>query len=163
MNIKFASPLKTEKTASIVSEFSKQKGFTLLNTLSSLMVYMFIAGTAVSMFHLFLSPAVNEDDIRPEEWTITAEQMLKECKEAEDIKVKNNGRVLELKNSLGDAVRYEPYRTLIRKRVNSKGHMPMLQHVKHVKFRLEDHHVIFDVIGLNGKKYRAAFPIYHSG
>ncbi|MEC3606043.1 competence type IV pilus minor pilin ComGF [Bacillus glycinifermentans] len=160
--MKSASPLKTGMTVSIALRFSKQKGFTLLNVLLSLTVYMFIAGTAASIFHLFLSPGVKKNDIRPEEWTITAEQMQKECKEAVAVKVADNGQALEMTNSSGDAVRYEPYQALIRKRVNSKGHVPMLQHVKRVTFRLQDHQVIVEAISLNGTQYRAAFPVYHS-
>ncbi|SCA86743.1 DNA transport machinery protein ComGF [Bacillus glycinifermentans] len=149
-------------TVSIALRFSKQKGFTLLNVLLSLTVYMFIAGTAATIFQLFLSPGVKKNEIRPEEWTITAEQMQKECKEAVAVKVADNGQALEMTNSSGDAVRYEPYQALIRKRVNSKGHVPMLQHVKRIAFRLQDHQVIIEAISLKGTQYRAAFPIYHS-
>lgn len=63
MIIKYASPLKKETVNGVASPFCGQKGFTLLNVLVSLMVYMFIAGTMASIFHLFLSPERNGADI----------------------------------------------------------------------------------------------------
>ncbi|MEC1261154.1 competence type IV pilus minor pilin ComGF [Bacillus swezeyi] len=162
MTIKSVFPSSLEKNKSTVSRFCRQKGFTLLNVLAALTVYMFIAGTMASIFHLFLSQERKETDIHPQEWTITAEQILKECRNALDIKAANGHHALEMTNSKGETVRYEQYQTTIRKRVNSKGHVPILQHVKHVTFKIQDHQLMIEAVSLSDKTYHAAFPIYHS-
>ncbi|MCM3421931.1 competence type IV pilus minor pilin ComGF [Bacillus paralicheniformis] len=159
--MKYASPLKKETVKGVASPFCGQKGFTLLNVLVSLMVYMFIAGTMASIFHLFLSPERNGADIHPREWTITAEQILKECRNSVDIRAGDDHQSLEMTNRQGAAVRYEKYQTVIRKRVTGKGHVPLLQHVKHMRFVIEDHLLILEATSLSGKSYRTSIPLYH--
>lgn len=161
MIMKCASPLKKETAKGVVSPFCGQKGFTLLNVLVSLMVYMFVAGTMASIFHLFLSPERNGADIHPREWTITAEQILKECRNSLDIRAAGDQQSLEMTDRQGDVVRYEKYQTVIRKRVNGKGHVPLLQHVKHMRFVIEDHLLILEATSLRGKSYRKSIPLYH--
>ncbi|MDA1474857.1 competence type IV pilus minor pilin ComGF [Bacillus changyiensis] len=121
---------------------------------------MFITGTMATIFHLFLTPTVKNTDLNPQEWAITTEQILKECRQAHSVKVKNNGQLLEMTNSLGETIRYEPYQTTIRKRVNRKGHVPILQHIKRVNFIFQHHQVMMEVISLSDQKYRATFSIY---
>lgn len=161
MIMKHASPLKKETAKGIVSPFCGQRGFTLLNVLVSLMVYMFVAGTMASIFHLFLSPERNGADIHPREWTITAEQILKECRNSLDIRAAGDHQSLAMTNRQGDIVRYEQYQTVIRKRVDRKGHVPLLQHVKQMRFVIEDHLLILEVTSLSGKSYRTSIPLYH--
>lgn len=75
----------------------------------SLMVHMFVAGTMASIFHLFLSPERNGSDIHPREWTITAEQILKESRNSIDIRSAGDHQSLAMTNRQGDTVRYEQY------------------------------------------------------
>ncbi|MFN2745353.1 competence type IV pilus minor pilin ComGF [Bacillus sp. z60-18] len=161
MTIKSVFPSNLEKRKNTASPFYRQKGFTLLNVLFSFTVYLFIAGTMASIFQLFLSPA-RQGDLNLQEWTITAEQLVKECRAAVDVKVKSGRQALEMINSLGRTVRYEQYQTIIRKRVDSKGHVPILQNVKQITFQVQDHQLNLEVTSLSGKAYHTACPIYHS-
>ncbi|MCY9270066.1 ComGF family competence protein [Bacillus licheniformis] len=114
-----------------------------------------------SIFHLFLSPERNGSDIHPREWTITAEQILKESRNSIDIRSAGDHQSLAMTNRQGDTVRYEQYQTVIRKRVNGKGHVPVLQHVKKMRFMIENHLLILEATSLSGKSYRTSIPLYH--
>ncbi|WP_330938286.1 competence type IV pilus minor pilin ComGF [Bacillus licheniformis] len=161
MIMKYAPLLKKETAKGTVSPFCGQRGYTLLNIMFSLMVHMFVAGTMASIFHLFLSPERNGSDIHPREWTITAEQILKESRNSIDIRSAGDHQSLAMTNRQGDTVRYEQYQTVIRKRVNGKGHVPLLQHVKKMRFMIENHLLILEATSLSGKSYRTSIPLYH--
>lgn len=90
------------------------------------------------------------------------EQMLIEIKQARNIRVINAGKGIEFENQQGQTIRFEKYQNVLRKRVDLKGHVLVLQDVEEVEFTLADGQVNMKVTGTSQTKYEAYFPVYRS-
>ncbi|MGG3623890.1 competence type IV pilus minor pilin ComGF [Bacillus gobiensis] len=147
------------KKTSIAYPFTKQNGYTLLNVLLSLSLFIFMSGSFGTLLHYLMTKEGNEA-IYQHEWTNTVEQMLLEIKQGGNVRVINAGRGIEFENQQGQTIRYEKYQQVLRKRVDLKGHVLVLQHVADVAFSLADGQVSMKVISSNQSVYEASFPIY---
>lgn len=110
------------------------------------------------MLHYLLTKEEKED-IYHHEWINTTEQMLIGMKQGSNFRIIGEGRGLEFENPFGQTIRYETYQQVLRKRVDYKGHVIVLQNVKDVSFSLADGQVKMSVTGLNQTKYEAFFPV----
>ncbi|KAF2421943.1 ComG operon protein ComGF [Bacillus subtilis] len=121
---------------------------------------MLISGSLAAIFHLFLSRQQEHDGFTQQEWMISIEQMMNECKESQAVKTAEHGSVLICTNLSGQDFRFEIYHSMIRKRVDGKGHVPILDHITAMKADFENGVVLLKIESEDQKVYQTAFPVY---
>ncbi|MBU8677848.1 ComG operon protein ComGF [Bacillus subtilis] len=121
---------------------------------------MLISGSLAAIFHLFLSRQQEHDGFTQQEWMVSIEQMMNECKESQAVKTAEHGSVLTCTNLSGQDIRFEIYHSMIRKRVDGKGHVPILDHITAMKADIENGVVLLKIQSENQKVYQTAFPVY---
>ncbi|MEG7333350.1 ComGF family competence protein [Bacillus sp. 0102A] len=119
-----------------------------------------ISGSLAMIFHLFLSRQQGHDGFTEQEWMISVEQMMNECKQSRAVKTTEHGSVLICTNLSGQDIRFETYHSMIRKRVDGKGHVPILDHITVMKADIENGMVLLKIESENQKLYQTAFPVY---
>lgn len=93
------------------------------------------------------------------EKTIAVQQIMNECKNAA-VKPADGGKAVICRKTGGEEVRFEIYHTMIRKRVNGKGHIPVLQNAASLNVYMKNGLLFLDITSVNRKKHHTAFPIY---
>ncbi|OBA07411.1 competence protein ComG [Bacillus subtilis] len=121
---------------------------------------MLISGSLATFFHLFLSRQQEHDGFTQQEWMIAVEQMMNECKQSQAVKTDEHGSVLICTNLSGQDIRFETYHLMIRKRVDGKGHVPILDHMTDMRTDFENGVVFLKMKSENEKVYQTAFPVY---
>ncbi|AXC53543.1 ComG operon protein ComGF [Bacillus subtilis] len=121
---------------------------------------MLISGSLAAIFHLFLSRQQEHDGFTQQEWMISIEQMMNECKESQAVKTAEHGSVLICTNLSGQDIRFDIYHSMIRKRVDGKGHVPILDHITAMKADIENGVVLLKIESEDQKVYQTAFPVY---
>lgn len=106
---------------------------------------MLISGSLAAIFHLFLSRQQEHDGFTQQEWMISIEQMMNECKESQAVKTAEHGSVLICTNLSGQDIRFEIYHSMIRKRVDGKGHVPILDHITAMKADIKNGVVLLKI------------------
>lgn len=106
---------------------------------------MLISGSLAAIFHLFLSRQQEHDGFTQQEWMISIEQMMNECKESQAVKTAEHGSVLICTNLSGQDIRFDIYHSMIRKRVDGKGHVPILDHITAMKADIENGVVLLKI------------------
>lgn len=91
---------------------------------------------------------------------ISIEQMMNECKESQAVKTAEHGSVLICTNLSGQDIRFDIYHSMIRKRVDGKGHVPILDHITAKKADIENGVVLLKIESEDQKVYQTAFPVY---
>ncbi|MBY4604566.1 competence protein ComG [Bacillus sp. SPARC3] len=123
---------------------------------------MLISGSLATIFHLFLSRQQEHDAFTQQEWMISVEQMMNECKQSHAVKTAEHGSVLICTNPSGQDIRFETYQSMIRKRVDGKGHVPILDHITAMRADIKNDAVLLKIESESQKVYQTAFPIYTS-
>ncbi|MCY8205110.1 competence protein ComG [Bacillus sp. N12A5] len=123
---------------------------------------MLISGSLATIFHLFLSRQQEHNGFTQEEYIISMEQMMNECKQSRTVKTAEHGSVLICTNFSGQNTRFETYQSMIRKRVDGKGHVPILDHMTAMKADIKNGIVILNIKSRDEKVYQTAFPVYTS-
>lgn len=93
---------------------------------------------------------------------ISVEQMMNECKQSHAVKTAEHGSVLICTNPSGQDIRFETYQSMIRKRVDGKGHVPILDHITAMRADIKNGAVLLKIESESQKVYQTAFPIYTS-
>jgi len=107
------------------------RGFTLLEMLIALSLFMIIAASMVPLLKIMHENAETSRRISDMEWEVFCSQSKKEIRMSTKVNVLNNKLVLE--NSFGTVI-YEMYGDKLRRRVNFSGHEVILQNVNGVAF-----------------------------
>ncbi|MCY7917654.1 competence type IV pilus minor pilin ComGF [Bacillus vallismortis] len=121
---------------------------------------MLISGSLAMIFHLFLLRQQEHEGFTEQEWMISVEQMMNECKQSPAVKTAERGSMLICTTSSGQDIRFEAYHSMIRKRVDGKGHVPILDHITAMKAEIENGIVLMKVESENQEVYQTAFPVY---
>ncbi|MCY7807283.1 competence type IV pilus minor pilin ComGF [Bacillus spizizenii] len=121
---------------------------------------MLISGSLAMIFHLFLSRQQEYKGFTQQEWLISMEQMMNECKQSHAVKTAEHGSVLICTNPSGQDIRFEIYHSMIRKRVDGKGHVPILDNITAMRADIENGVVLLKIKSENQKVYQTAFPVY---
>lgn len=85
---------------------------------------------------------------------------MNECKQAETVKPADGGRALACRKTGGEEVRFEIYHKMIRKRVNGKGHVPILQNAASLTADVKNGLLLLEISSVAGKKNQAVIPVY---
>ncbi len=107
-----------------------------------------------------MSRQQEHDGFTQQEWMISIEQMMNECKESQAVKTAEHGSVLICTNLSGQDIRFDIYHSMIRKRVDGKGHVPILDHITAMKADFVNGVVLLKIESEDQKVYQTAFPVY---
>ncbi|MEH7384951.1 competence type IV pilus minor pilin ComGF [Bacillus sp. JJ1521] len=131
---------------------SNEKGFTFVEMLVTFSILLVI----LSFIAPFLGVVYrdNGEQFNKLEWQILIQQMKMEIREASEISVSKNSSV-SFSIAAGDVVSFEKYQDKVRRRVNSKGHELLLQHITDVTFEPRTNGFLISVVTVDGKVYQA--------
>lgn len=131
---------------------SNEKGFTFVEMLVTFSILLVILGFIAPFLSVIYRD--NEEQFNKLEWQILIQQMKMEIRESREITV-SNGKSVSFYNVAGDVVSFEKYTDKIRRRVNSKGHELLLQHITDVTFEPRINGFLISVVTVDGKTYQA--------
>ncbi|WP_052404776.1 competence type IV pilus minor pilin ComGF [Bacillus rubiinfantis] len=138
----------TQKLRSAVN--SNEKGFTLLEVMLALSIFMIIIFFITPILQIILDPRGNQMKLQEMEWEVFSNQFKKEIRQSSQVQVKS-GKLYLIKGN--ETVNYEKYDTNLRRRVNDSGHEIVLQNVSVYSFSLLNNAVKLTVRDSWGKEY----------
>lgn len=109
---------------------NNEKGFTLVESLLSLLIFMIISAMLAMILSVLLS-RVYEQSIHPFEWENFIKQAQMDLREAENWKVEEDKILFTMID--GGVASYEIYKALLRRQVAGTGHEVLLQNVSQMK------------------------------
>ncbi|WP_231734782.1 competence type IV pilus minor pilin ComGF [Bacillus sp. FJAT-29937] len=119
------------KSCSRNVKYMNNKGFTMLEMLYAFSIFLLV----VSFFPLFFKYIMGDEQFETRlnrmEWHVFVNQIKKELRLADEIKVSDNRLVL---TKHGQTILYEKHGTNLRRRVDFKGHEIILQQVDSFRF-----------------------------
>lgn len=141
---------------------SNQSGYTLIESLFQLIILSIFLQLFV-LFFFWKSPIEEQySDIKSMEWELFAidlQQLLVEVQEIETISGNMGIQFMTGENS----IRVEKNSSVIRKRINRVGHVPLLTEVQAVTFSLTEINLIVYVIMRDGTQKERSFAVgYYS-
>jgi len=134
--------------------YLNEKGFTLIEALTALSVFLLLIFFLSPVFHIVLNKQDISNQIQQMEWTVFCSQVQKEimtCSKGEVI----GSKLMLTKDT--DSILYEKYGTSLRRRVNLTGHEILLQNVQEVSFVRLKNGIMLTVTDLKGKVFSATF------
>lgn len=144
--------------------FNNQSGFTLLETLFSIMLITLIMSILPFILQtMYTLDSIVETD-QDYEWNLFIIGLRKELREAEQINVlrveSKTTLILEKSNQI---IAYEPYGRSIRRNVNKLGHEIVLQKIHRLDFILNEEMLQIKVEFIDGLKDETSFTIKEAG
>ncbi len=135
-----------------------ERGYTILNLLLSLLIYIFIISTVTIVFHFLVSHSQHPKDLKPFEWDIFIIQLQREIKESSELTVSETN--ISYLNKQGQHISISKYSNVIRRQVEGLGHEIMLLKVKNISFQQKESGFELSVISEAGKHYSHNFHSY---
>lgn len=127
-----------------------EKGFTLLESLLSLFIFMIIS-TFLVMFLSTMFHHVYKQNVHPFEWENFMRQAQMELRKSTNWRAEGN--VLSFTMSDGRTATYGKYQNLIRKQVGGLGHEVLLQNIASFTCVPIPNGVQFNITDTRGKSY----------
>jgi competence protein ComGF len=145
----FFSKIISKRTLKNV-KYLNENGFTLLEMLLSLSVFLILASFFPVMTKILLQEQHLDNRIQRMEWEVFSAQVKKEIRVSKKMTISNQLVLLEKD---GQIISYEKYGTNIRRRVDYKGHEILLQKVQSFRFEKLKNGVRVYVEDLYGYEY----------
>ncbi|MBT2677525.1 prepilin-type N-terminal cleavage/methylation domain-containing protein [Bacillus sp. ISL-35] len=125
-------------------------GFTMLEMLISLLVFLMIASMLPLGFRIILDDSVTEKGIRRMEWDVFSSQVKKEVRTAEQLTVQPDKLLMKVN---GHFILYEKYASSMRRKVDYQGHEILMQNLSSFTFEVIADGVMIKAVGLDGTHY----------
>jgi competence protein ComGF len=135
-----------------------ERGFTMLEMLLSLMMFLMIASMLPLGFGILLDDSVIEEGIRGMEWEVFSSQVKKEIRTAEQVTVQSDKLLLKVD---GQFILYEKYASSMRRRVNYKGHEILFQNLSSFTFEQIADGVMISAVDSNRTYYSVRIHQFH--
>lgn len=160
--------LKTGERAFVMkiikNVLNKQSGFTLLETLFSMMLITLIMSIMPFIFQTIHTLDRLLETDQDYEWNLFIIGLRKELEESEQINVmKLNSKTSLILEKRNQVITYEPYGQSLRRKVNKLGHEIVLQEIHSIEFILNEEEVLIQVEFLDGLIDEARFAIKEEG
>ncbi|MBA9025407.1 competence type IV pilus minor pilin ComGF [Peribacillus huizhouensis] len=137
------------------------RGFTLIEMLLSLSVFILIAAMIVQLYVVVGKEVQQDKRLNQMEWEIFLHQIKEELWRSSSQTIANGSIYLVVGE---DIVSIEKYNHILRRRVNHTGHQIMLQNVSSFHCRVEGFKLIISVTDLIGDTYTKVLrPFVTSG
>lgn len=144
--------IRDNKNSSVI--LSNNNGFTMVEMLLSLVLFIVITSLVVELFAIYKSNMMQSNQMHRKEWEVFSLQLQKEIRNSMDQQVVPQKIHLTTNNGL---VSIEVYQNSVRRTVNGAGHEVMLQNVAHYDVQKEGDYIIVQVTDIGGKVYRRIF------
>ncbi|KMY50785.1 competence type IV pilus minor pilin ComGF [Peribacillus loiseleuriae] len=137
------------------------RGFTLIEMLLSLSIFILIAGMIVQLYVVVGKELHQDKSLNQMEWEIFLQQVKEELWLSSSQTILNDNIYMVVGE---DIVSIEKYNQILRRRVNRTGHQIMLQNVSSFHCRLEGYKIVISVKDLAGNTFtRVLRPFVTSG
>ncbi|MGE8078102.1 competence type IV pilus minor pilin ComGF [Peribacillus loiseleuriae] len=137
------------------------RGFTLIEMLLSLSIFILIAGMIVQLYVAVGKELHQDKRLNQMEWEIFLQQIKEELWLSSSQTILNDSIYMVVGE---DIVSIEKYNQILRRRVNRTGHQIMLQNVSSFHCRLEGYKIVISVKDLAGNTFtRVLRPFVTSG
>lgn len=137
-----------------------ERGYTFTESMLQLLIFSFFSLFSLAFLVWAGQTAVHLGDPSAVEWELFRREFSEYLKEADGIAVPEGGKGVSVRRG-GVVIDIEEFKdgALLRKRVDRKGHEPMLTDVSSASFALEGHRLNLEVIFGNGRERRTTHTI----
>lgn len=141
----------------IYASQSNNQGFTLLESLFSLLIVVIIASFIPLIFQSYQSILKASDINKNYEWQVFLNQIGKELNMSKQLTVSENSITFP---SSDKVITYEKYQNMLRRSVDKRGHEPLLTNIKRSTWtKLNDQQLLYTVIFEDNQELTARFSI----
>ncbi|WP_198508040.1 competence type IV pilus minor pilin ComGF [Bacillus sp. FJAT-42315] len=134
--------------------FSSNKGFTLVESLLILMVFMMLAALFPMIYGTVYHVNEQLEPGRKSEWELFVIQLRKEMYNAQSWTPANDKLFY---HQAGQKISIEQYQQSVRRRINGMGHEIMLKEVESIQFYWANETLCAKVVFTNGEEEQAQF------
>jgi competence protein ComGF len=132
----------------------KSNGFTMIEMLVSLVIFMMISIFVVQIFIVVHSNVTLKNQLQLKEWEIFSMQLQTELRNSKDQTVVDNKLHLLID---GRIATFEKYQDMVRRQVDGLGHEVMLQQVANFQVKKEGDHIVVQVTDHEGNQFSRKF------
>ncbi|MFJ7975077.1 competence type IV pilus minor pilin ComGF [Peribacillus sp. NPDC096379] len=137
------------------------RGFTLIEMLLSLSIFILIAGMIVQLYVVVGKELYQDKRLNQMEWEIFLQQIKGELWQSSSQTILNDSIYMVVGENI---ISIEKYDHILRRRVNRTGHQIMLQNVSSFHCRMEGNKIVISVKDLAGNTFtRVLRPFVTSG
>ena len=135
----------------------KDNGFTMVEMLISLVVFMMLSILVTQMFFIVRENFGKKNQLHFKEWEIFTIQLKNEIRTSKDQSVSDNKLYLMTR---GRIVTIERYKNIVRRQVEGRGHEVMLQNIADFHVEQDGSVIIVQVMDDEGLSYTRKFYPY---
>lgn len=142
-----------------VKKLKNEKGFTLLETLFSLVLFLMIISISTSSIKSFVKRNYSYESVNRLELDNFIKEVQKEANKSIGFTVHSDLLLFEEFNQV--TVSYRKYATIIRRQRLGLGHEIVLQNIRDIKFeQISERQILVKVIDLNGGIYEKTIRMF---
>lgn len=142
-----------------VKKLQDERGFTLLETLFSLVLFLIIISISTSSLKSFVKRNYNYESVNRLELDNFIKEVQKEANKSISFTVYPDMLLFEEFNQV--TISYRKYATIIRRQRLGAGHEIVLQNIKDIKFvQISQRQILVRVIDLNGGIYEKTIRVF---
>jgi competence protein ComGF len=133
------------------------KGFTFIEMLVSLVIFMIICILSVQIFFTMRENLAKNNGLDLKEWEVFSLQLQNELRNSKDQYVVENKLYLMVNGSIATI---ESYENIVRRQVEGKGHEIMLKNIADFHVKQEGTYITVQVTDYEGRQYMRKFYPY---
>ena len=142
-----------------MKKLQNEKGFTLLETLFSLVLFLMIISISTSSIKSFVQRNYSYKSVNKLELDNFIKEVQKEANKSISFTVHSDLLLFEEFNQV--TISYRKYATIIRRQRLGLGHEIVLQNIRDIKFeQISERQILVKVIDLNGGIYEKTIRIF---
>lgn len=142
-----------------VKKLKNEKGFTLLETLFSLVLFLMIISISTSSIKSFVKRNYSYESVNRLELDNFIKEVQKEANKSIGFTVHSDRLLFEEFNQV--TISYRKYATIIRRQRLGLGHEIVLQNIRDIKFeQISERQILVKVIDLNGGIYEKTIRMF---
>lgn len=136
----------------------KERGFTLIEMLFSLLIFMMIATLILQILLVIEKTRETKNGINQMEWELFIQDIEREVRKSQSNEIVDNKIILSKNSQL---ISIGKYNSIIRRRVDYTGHEVLLHNVNTFDVRKEEHAIIISVSDDNAMAFVAEIPFVY--
>lgn len=142
-----------------VKKLMNEKGFTLLETLFSLVLFLMIISISTSSLRSFIKRNYSYESLNRLELDNFTKEVQKEANKSKSFTVHTELLLFEEFDQV--TISYRKYATIVRRQRLGAGHEIVLQNIKDINFvQINERQILVKVIDLNGGVYEKTIRIF---
>ncbi len=148
-----------KRKVKFVKKLQNEKGFTLLETLFSLVLFLMIISISTSSIKSFVKRNYSYESVNRLELDNFIKEVQKEANKSISFTVHSDLLLFEEFNQV--TISYRKYATIIRRQKLGLGHEIVLQNIRDIKFeQISERQILVKVIDLNGGIYEKTIRMF---